>query len=45
MTGTPLSRIAVTIRFMLVSSPPGESMTMRAAAKPSSSATRSASSM
>ena len=45
MTGTSLPRIAFTMRSMLVSSPPGESMTMRAAASPSSAATRSASSM
>ncbi len=45
MTGTSLPRMAFTIRSMLDSSPPGESMTMSAAAAPSSAATRSASSM
>ena len=45
MTGTSLARIALIMRFMLVSSPPGESMTISAAALPSSAETRSASSM
>ena len=44
MTGTSLPRMALMIRSMLVSSPPGESMTMSAAAISSSAATRSASS-
>ena len=34
MTGTSLARIALMMRSMLVSSPPGESMTMTAAADP-----------
>ena len=44
ITGTSLSRIATMMRSMLVSSPPGELMTINAAAYPSSAATRSASS-
>ena len=40
MTGTSLARIAFMMRSMLVSSPPGESISMIAAAEPSSAATR-----
>ena len=45
MTGTSLARMALMMRSMLVSSPPGESTTMIAAADPSSAATCRLSSM
>ena len=45
MTGTSLARMALMMRSMLVSSPPGESIWMITAAAPCSAATRRPSSM